>query len=356
MLVLHAHWVVPQKPEEPGGVLFWAEDSTAPQPAWQHGRLPQRPRIRPHPYHAPVDRLGNILRRSTGRDSVTLHLPTTRTGPCPSPKLAHSWTLDRETPSSLALWTVSGLWLMPQDALPILLDLPRLEHNDHQVVLAEDARYWRIAASVAVEAMAAQKVVPVVVKGQSGSALARWRPVLDSPRDAQRLAFLERNMPPICRAELPPNHSAQDWIPPSPQVLLASFLDGLCDALARQWGWNEFRRPPNLEDQPGLRWLSALFQADPRIKITPAQVQSLESGFRAWIRNLHLAGDNHFRIAFRLDAPGDGAEESGPGATNETWKLQYMLQARDDPSLLVPADLVWRTSNGALNQLGHRFE
>ena len=357
MFVLHAHWVIPQKPEEPGGVLFWAEDSTAPQPAWHHGRLPQRPRIRPHPFQASIDRLGDILRRSTGRDSITLRLPTTRTGPYPSPRLAHSWTLDGETQPSLAPWTVSGLWLMPQDALPILLDLPRLERYNNQVILAEDARFWRIAASVAVEAMAAQKIVPVVANGQSGSALARWQAVLDTPRDAQRLAFLERNMPPVCRAEIPPNNAARDWVPPSPQVLLASFLNGLCDALARQWGWSEFRRPQNLEDQPGLRWLNTLFQADPRIKATQAQVQSLESGFKAWIRNLHLAGDSTYRIAFRLDAPGDETNQPEPrGLPDENWKLHYMLQARDDPSLLVPADMVWRTSNGALNQLGRRFE
>jgi SNF2 family DNA or RNA helicase len=356
MLVLHAHWVVPQKPEEPGGVLFWAEDSAAPQPAWHHGRLPQRPRIHPHPYQAPLDRLTNLLRRSSGRDSVTLRLPTTRTGPCPSPSLAHSWTLDAETQPFLAPWTVTGLWMLAQDALPVLLDLPRLERGDRQVVLAEDARYWRIAASVAVEAMAAQKVVPVVARGQSGSALARWQPVLDSPRDAQRLGFLERNMPPVCRAELPANNAARDLPPPSPQALLASFLNGVCDALARQWGWSEVRRPPVQEDQPGLRWLTALFQADPRVKSTPAQIQSLESGFRAWIRNLHLAGDAHFRIAFRLDPPNGVTEDSEEEAPGDAWKLHYLIQARDDPSLLIPADAVWRTSNGGLTQLGRRFE
>jgi len=356
MLVLHAHWVAPPKPEEPGGVLFWAEDSNAQQPAWRHGRLPQRPKIRPHPYQAPAERLNSILRGAAVHDKVTLRLPTTRTGPAPSPRLAHSWTLDNNPRPTLAPWTISGLWLMPQDALPILLDLPRFEHSDHQVALAEDARYWRIAASVAVEAMAAQKVVPVVARSHNGGALARWQAVLDSPRDAQRLAFLEKNMPPVCRAEQPANGAGRSMPPPEPRTLLTSFLNALCDGLARQWGWSEVRRPANAEDTPGLRWLAALFQADPRFKATQPQIQSLESGFRAWIRNLHLAGDANFRIAFRLDPPNGVVDEREAELPDEDWKLHYLLQARDDPSLIVSAEMVWRTSNGALSQLGRRFE
>ncbi|MBE0696929.1 MAG: DEAD/DEAH box helicase, partial [Anaerolineaceae bacterium] len=40
----------------------------------------------------------------------------------------------------------------------------------------------------------------------------------------------------------------------------------------------------------------------------------------------------------------------------EEWQLHYLLQARDDPSLLVPAETVWRTGNGSLTHLGRRFE
>jgi SNF2 family DNA or RNA helicase len=36
--------------------------------------------------------------------------------------------------------------------------------------------------------------------------------------------------------------------------------------------------------------------------------------------------------------------------------LYYLIQAKDDPSLLVPAEEVWKKSQGALTHLGHRFE
>ena len=42
----------------------------------------------------------------------------------------------------------------------------------------------------------------------------------------------------------------------------------------------------------------------------------------AWMRNLHIAGDAAFRIAFRLEAP---ALQQPP------WQLYYLIQAKDDP-------------------------
>lgn len=357
MLVLHAHWIAPRKPTGTGGVLIWAEDSSGPQPPIHHGRLPQRPRIKPHPFQASIDSLKAVLHKeSAPREVVLLNLPATRTGPLPSPYLQNNWQVDRETPSSLAPFMVSGLYFLPQDALPILLDLPILERrNRNHLVIGEDAKYWRIAVTLVLEAMAAQKVVPVINPGKGGF-FARWLPILDSPRDGQRLAFMEKNMPPVCRAET--SEDRRSMVTPSPRAHLASFLNSLCDALARKWGWNEMRQSSQWSSLSAAQWLAALFRDDPTIKGSSAQVQSLESAFRAWIRNLHLAGDNTFRITFRVEPP---VQQSIDASINRSkpladWRLHFLLQARDDPSLLVPADMVWKSASGVMSHLGHRFE
>lgn len=44
------------------------------------------------------------------------------------------------------------------------------------------------------------------------------------------------------------------------------------------------------------------------------------------------------------------------GASDPPWCLHYLLQARDDPSLLVGADGVWRTRGRAMARLGRRFD
>jgi hypothetical protein len=215
-------------------------------------------------------------------------------------------------------------------------------------------RYWNMAAALALEAIATHKLIPVI-DGQD----ARWLPVLDSPRDAQRLSQLEAAMPPICRAS--PTEEGEHL---SPRVLLNSFLNTFCDSLAREWGRDSapkfYRGDPSTparpiapgragsgQAEPAHRWIEALFSDEPVIQLSPNQLQNLASSHKAWMRNLHVAGDAAFRVAFRLEAP---------ALQEQPWQLHYLIQAKDDPSLLVPADEVWKKTRGTLTHLGHRFE
>ena len=43
-------------------------------------------------------------------------------------------------------------------------------------------------------------------------------------------------------------------------------------------------------------------------------------------------------------------------SVSDTWQLHYLIQAKDDPSLLILAEEVWKKTKGALTHLGHRFE
>jgi SNF2 family DNA or RNA helicase len=342
-------------------MLFWAETSEAPQPARQKGRLAKKPRAKEHPFCIAPEMLGgmselNLARAEARPGQIMLRLPSTRTGPQPSPALLHDWELDDETPPSLAPWQVPGLWLPAAAALLAVVNLPQDESLPAWISLAADARYWRLAAGLVLESLAAQKLVPVLVPAdaEGDTFHARWLPVLDGPKDAPRLARLEAAMPAICRAE------AKDGdTPVSPRPLLDTFLKTMADALARRWG-----RPAaphfGADDDPAAQWLAALFSDDPAVDASPAQLKALAQSHRAWMRNLHVAGDPAFRVAFRLEAPiqqAAAAEEPQPEASRtDEWQLHYLLQARDDLSLLVPADVVWQTRGNVLKQLGRRFE
>jgi SNF2 family DNA or RNA helicase len=368
MLVLHAHWQPPRAPGEAGGVLFWAETATAPQPPRQRGRLAQNPRPKDHPFYAPPDTLPRVAELGLAlpearAGQATLRLPTTRSGPQPSPGLLHAWDLDEETQPVLAPWRISGLWLPAAPALLALAGLPHAEALPPGVALAAEADYWRIAAALVLETLAAQKLAPMLVPADEAGRVfhARWLPVLDGPKDAPRLARLEAAMPPVCRAEV---HVAPS--PNSPRALLDSFLKTSADALARRWG-RPASRPKTVspharrDDDPTRRWLAALLSDDPTVDASPAQLQALAQSQRIWLRNLHPAGDAAFRVAFRLEAPlqraAAAADDPGPPVpVTPDWQLHYLLQARDDPSLLTPADQVWKTRGNVLKRLGRRFE
>jgi hypothetical protein len=184
MIVLHTHWQPPHSPTANGGILFWAETSEGNIPTWQRGRLAQNPKPKEHPFCAPREALREILERcgrlaSTQDGQAPLFMPTTRSGPQPSPRLAHAWELDGGTPPFLAPWIVVGLRLSPTEAMAILVQLLALgqtEHDAHApIVLADDSRYWHTIATLALETLAAHKLVPLLVESEAGGkTLAHW--------------------------------------------------------------------------------------------------------------------------------------------------------------------------------------
>ncbi|MFZ5821293.1 MAG: SNF2 helicase-associated domain-containing protein, partial [Chloroflexota bacterium] len=339
MNILHAHYQPPQKPGDTGGVLFWVETSELLAP--KSGRAAKKEKSRLHPFCAEADTLRRALATEGASKIVTLRLPAVKGIPLPSPQLIHNWNLDSANPK-LSPFLVNGIWMRPAEALPALLAFS--SQTDASFAPAADIRFWSMVAALALETLAAHKLVPIIVN-EDKNYYARWLPVLDSPKDAARLKQLEDAMPAVCRAALAPSPSPTGRGEPSPKNLLTSFLDTFCDALAREWG--KSAAPKFYEDSPAVSWIKALFSENALIQLSSAQAQNLAASHRAWMRNLHVAGDAAFRIAFRLVAP---------ALQEQPWQLHYLIQAKDDPSLLIPADEVWKKTRGALTHLGHRFE
>jgi SNF2 family DNA or RNA helicase len=336
MNVLHAHYQPPQSPQDSGGILFWLETSDVAAP--KQTRAGKKAKSRLHPFCADTGALKHILDLDGASRFITLRLPAVKDTPLPSPQLIHSWNLDFKNPE-LASFLVNGIWMRPEKAALSLLTYSAHQSDptaSRSAASAPDLRYWSMVSALVLETLAAQKLVPVIVNEEKGY-FARWLPVLDSPKDAARLKQLEDAMPAVCRAALPDL---------SPKNLLVSFLNTFSDALAREWGKSAAPKS-YYAGSPADRWMEALFREDAIVKLSQAQAQNLAASYKAWMRNLHVAGDAAFRIAFRLEAP---------ALQQQPWYLHYLIQAKDDPSLLIPADEVWKKTRGALTHLGHRFE
>ena len=364
MYVFHIHWQPPRRPAETGGLVFWAEDSNAPQP---HGTISSARRITPHhhPFCLSAEQMQTELGAGTplANAAITrfhLNLPTTRTGPQPSPELSHDWELDTESEPRLFPWTVEGLYLPAAKAFPVLVYLP---DRTPLFVLGQDAIFWRKTANLVMETLAGQKLVPALIaplsngngngNGHNGSSgfYARWLPVLDGLDDAPRLERLVDSLPPVCRAEWYSRDVRPEGGGFSPAELVDTFLTGMCDALARSWAKGRLPQFTPKEDSAFTAWMSALFSVDAQVHASAGQLQALSSSLRAWSRNLQAAGDGSFRITFRLEAP-----QQQPETHEKTWQLHYLLQARDDPSLLIPAEEVWSNTSPSLRILGRRMD
>ncbi|MGK3963712.1 SNF2-related protein [Sorangium sp. So ce118] len=218
---------------------------------------------------------------------------------------------------------------------------------------------WSLASKLALDLVVRERVVPRVTPGDGGGgrAEARWAVSLAAPEDAARVAALARAMPPAAHAVpaaahakpaaagrgRPRAHSAPEvW---SAEALLRAFLDAVADALARGSATNHPKRPQPPARAPWEHRLVLALTGERRSLATEGLAErSLAADLDAWVRPA-LGACDALRACFRLELPeGD-----------RSFALGFLLQATDDPSLLVPAADVWKARGRTLKALGRAF-
>jgi non-specific serine/threonine protein kinase len=324
VLVLHGLWRGADR------LCLWAEDSA--RPAHPPRRPGRAPRQRPHPYAVPHDDVPEALSELAAKAagvSVALLLPTQGGGPLASPELVCAEEPPVRGPVTLRPWSVP-MWEYGQDeALAVLRALDPDQHT-----LAADLRHLRSVADFAVDLVARGRVLPVVVP--SGplavaqavqEATVLWRPVLTGA-DAAWARSLALALPPSGRAVAGGQDAAG---------AVSRALDALADAAARA----VLDGPIG----PASGWRSALTGRQRQFTAIPAEVSALAGELAAWQREA-LGGA--VRACFRLVEP--DPEEPADG-----WRLEFALQATDEPSLVVDAERVWR-SRGALRALARHLD
>ncbi len=328
--IFHGTWMPAQQQ-----FFLWGE---APEPLRRKGRQPKVP---PHPYHCSVaalrDRLEHLGVDSTdlAAQSFTLWLPSVGKMPVPSPEMEATGAMAvHEGVPELQPWQISGVVLPVGSAITMLSRLP--VEGEHSRGLAADLRAWRVAALLAMELVAGQQVAPTLIR-EGFRLRAAWRPRPD-PTVAAQIMQLARALPPLCRAAV-----ADPVAAPHPRALLDDFLARAVDALIREVPYT----PALGTTTPGGRWLRALVSDDLVVTLKGPEADELFSSWQTWAGYGQVAGDDVFRVTLRLDPP----EHDG-----DSWRLSYLLQATADPSLLVPAPLIWREKGATFNYLDRRFE
>ncbi len=222
---------------------------------------------------------------------------------------------------------------------------------------------WSLASKLALDLVVRERVVPRVTPtgATGGSAEARWAASLAAPEDAARVAALARAMPPAAHAVPAGAQAAVDregrregrgrpraaaapevW---SAEALLRAFLDAVADALARGSATNRPKAPPRRAHAPWEhRLVLALTGAQPALATEGLAERALAADLDAWVRPA-LGACDALRACFRLELP-----EGDRG-----FVLRFLLQATDDPSLLVPAADVWKARGRTLKALGRAF-
>ena len=338
MLVIHSLWDTQR-------FCVWAESSTLPLTAAKTKRGRGRPRLdpapKPHPFALPGPALSDQLPQSFAgagpeATSIALFFPSGKSGPLPSPHLLRDDPLPA-TASGLGKWTVEALAYPPSSAFDLLLALPA--RPPPGIAYAGSLEFWSRLAFFTLELLAREKFVPDI---KDDAAL--WRSLIDE-RDRDHLLTFAQCLPPVCR-------SVALERAPSPQMLVTSFVDRAVDSFLRQNIPPADILPPHRGRPPktvplAQRFLQALCSETPSLKATPEELKILSQGMHSWLSVLYPVADVPFRTCFRLDPPPSG---------QDNWMVRFFLQARDDRSLLIPANDVWKTRKSAITLLEKRLK
>ncbi len=320
-------------------------------------------------------------------------LPSSDDGPQHSPQLLRGDEERRQGNAKLLdPWVVPAIGLGPLAALELLLALPATgagggAPNPAGVALGDSSRFLAEAGKLALELVARGRLLPGLARREEGW-VAWWRAMPGDPEDVERVRMLVAAMPPLVRAEISSSEEGN-----APEAVVGDLLGTVVDACARSFLADGLtgrrtrrrskRRLPVID-----AWVEALTDPNPVvIDADERELSLLAEEIDEWRQvGERYAEHRMFRTCFRLcepeepaewrggeldadsdsgdDSSGDGVDESSgrpgldvddEGPLTDSWRVEFLLQAKDDPSVLVPAEQVWSSNGGGLKALGHRL-
>jgi SNF2 family DNA or RNA helicase len=260
---------------------------------------------------------------------------------------------------AFAPWSVTAIRLSVLDTIDLLcaaIDKPTLAPG---LIAGADVAYWSIAIRIATGLVAGQQYLPGMREVGDGY-IAEWAPVIDG-QDAAHALELARQMPGVARAMT--SIKASELPAESAEKILHRFIARVADALIRSAVQCSEQRPflPNKSskkrrafDSVHDAWLAALQTADATIEGDLRELKDLAGQIANWQRPVRMAGAAPVRLCFRLEEPELAVDDSGSIAPArkiknkrpDPWQVHYLLQARNDPSLLVPVEKMWKGHRG----------
>jgi SNF2 family DNA or RNA helicase len=325
MIVLHALW-----DSRTSALCVWAESSTEPIRSDKSSTV--------HPFALPPDTLTEtVLTCSPSNEHAqpgtsTILLPSTRKGPLPSPELITHH--EHEKAAGLSPWDIPVVVYDTYTAFTFLVSLPT--HPPSKIAFSSSLRFWVEAAKFSLELLTRQCFIPTLQK-RDNTYQAFWEGYITED-DADRMHTLSQVMPPVCRACTPDK---------PPADIIKHFLNSTVDAFIRVHAPQMLpprrgRRPKTIP--PAEKWLEALSSSNPIITGPEKELKSFSRNIKTWINQIE-PDSSPFRLCFKLDPPDNGNQ----------WTLGFHLQARDDKSLLIPAEKIWRVKSD-VTFLKQRFE
>jgi SNF2 family DNA or RNA helicase len=358
MIVLHGTWKIPENSIGNGVFFLWGESSSL-SVKKKRGRPSKTPVNSPllHPYQVPESELfkvvdvlnikkNNFSEKKIFLDQAIILLPSSSKYPIASLELLRESFESRLDESiEFSSWRLQGLSLSLEYAFLLFNSIPIGQIQNEGILLGKDLCFWSLSFKFALELLSKQRFFPdiTVSKDDKGKIESRWRFLLENPEEFNRLTTLADSMPSVCIALQGTTNSK------SRETYLSDFLNSVIDYCIRNWiSPNHSKQLPKKNSIANL-WLNSLLK-EQALEVQMSQQKYLLEGIESWKKQILDTEKTNFKTCFRLEDPDDEVNDKP-----KLWVLRYFIQALDDPSLLIPADKIWKESKDTLSFLNREF-
>jgi SNF2 family DNA or RNA helicase len=258
---------------------------------------------------------------------------------------------------TLQPWAVEVVVLPAMQVLDAWMGFEDSPSTD--IMLGPSFRFWNEIAKLAQGLIVQESFFPSVVHESGGQDAwhSRWNAVL-APAQAKLVEDLAACMPPSCKTFQSPSGGLNT----DSRREILDFLNATIDGYIRL----AFQRTPDriLQSSPSNKrprkasgvakhWIDALMSTQDLFEGQEVYLQEFSAGYREWATPVVAShASATFRTCFKI-SPDD--DDTGSIAAPD-WVMTFHLQALEDPSLLVPAEAVWKERSRVLKHLDYRFE
>ncbi|MNO22530.1 ATP-dependent helicase HepA [compost metagenome] len=280
--------------------------------------------------------------------------------------------------------TLEGLALPVQEAWPMLLNYDEAEFINQGVQPGAEFEYWSTAARFALDLMLRGKIIPGTKEVPGGPGRRRgqasldcvWKPFLEEAVDMETFRQLAASMPPICLAAIQAGSSGEEGSIAGRQMAqLHSFLTAMINGETRK-AVNDLGRklnPTRADYRRGTSPLAELWWngmltggKPPEIQGSTAEMEELagviSSAFGDYPRDdedeirarKEVLGT--IRLCLRIEPTQERHERIQEEVQGPIWRLSFWCEGAEDPSMLLPAEMIWSYPKRDIIVRGRRYK
>jgi len=312
-------WIVEDENVAKGKLFLWAEELKPHFPA-------KLMKTNTHPYALSSKKLLEHIKVSATSDQQVLLLPSYPEFPIPSALM----DIDREDKPFLKEWKTPGIVVKDDEILQFFILLDETELKEERILLAEDMLFLNKVVRLAIELLIRQKFIPYLKFTKDKKLVCLWQPVFINDEEKRLFSYLKGSMPDAIRCAVTKKPI------PSREKLITSFLTFLINHTIRSsinYDLREFFVGKG----------DFVIQRKDDYFLDSARQDGIYSQFKDWLAPLRVKfHPSGFRTCFRLEPAKDN---------NKPWYLKFLLQAEEDPSLLIDVKEAWE-KNGKVEKVG----